>query len=336
MEEPTGMDIDVVEGKYVSEPTTSEEIEYKVPVPPPAQEPEKRTHFAVEDYHDMQWVLNRYPFVTDLSFRRTYLSHSGEHQRSSQPPKNLYLITEFKHLKRIHIESFGFYDAFIPKEFATSPTCTHLEFDRCIFYMFINGEKRSDKLFARTVKRNKVLQSLSFNGCIIPIEVLQIMMQSKSITEMEFKNDTTFGPKVWGNNPVIQLLPLILANKNLIKFEIYPRVDTSFGSFVTDAEYQRKLQANRQEAIDAWIQIDRHLGENRQKLMVFPILAALQLTGARDKGAILDVLPDISRLLGDPPLTYEQSEQMAQLIEPVVGGKRKSFEPKPLPFMFQK
>lgn len=314
------MDIDVVEGKDVSE--RGSEIEYKVPVPPPAQLLVERTKFEVEDYHDMQWVLDRYPNVTDLSFKRSHLSHhtnpkSPAHWRSSPPPKNLYLITEFKHLKRIHLENFGDFGSFIPKEFATSPTCTHLEFETCLFYLNKDDDIQApDKLFARTVKRNKVLQSLSFNRCYIPREVLEIMMQSKSISELEFKatDIMEFDGRVFTNRSsrVSQLVPMVLANKNLVKFEfpllkMFPEVSA---------------------------QINAHLLENRQKLMVFPILAALQL-GGRDKGAILDLLPMISEMLGDPPLTYEASEQMAQLIEPVVGGKRKTAEAKPLPFMFK-
>ncbi len=318
------MDIDVVGGQDVQrEPDplfledvkatehlghSAAEIEYKEPLqpPPPAAElamEEEHHRLHANESDDLAIVLKNFPNTTHLTF-------DSETTLSNQVIWNLKLIPKFKHLRKITLMEYG-ENAYIPKSFAKSPTCTHLAFVNCSFHKVKYYRTHRDKGFANAIRKNKVLQSLTFLYCKIGEDLLKIILQSESITELRFVNTQIKQ----------RSLPSILLNQNLTKFE-----------YIVNRTYIEGITPNEVA------QIERHVSENRQRLMVFPVLAAMQL-GDPTKAAIVDILPEISRMLGDPPISRERAVEIVQQIEPIVKlGRRTRLQTRetPLPFMFQR
>lgn len=282
--------------------------------PPPAEFPIAQSHVILYgeksnlDYRGgsfdttrggLKHVLKNRPNVTHLYIQCDWKGNC---------PKNLEILRKFKHLQKMTIREYGLSSS-LPKEFATSP-CPQLVFEGCFFTRGRDkyGSVLYDKVFARVLAKNKYIQSLALDACQFDSEFLQIILrESKSITTLNIENTKSY---LRGDD----LLPSILQNMNLFEFQL-------------NSYYE--IFTNKQQA-----QIDAHLLENRQRRMVFPVLAAMQLTQSRDKNAIVDLLPQISRLLGDPPISRQRAVQIVNQIEPMVGGKRKTVEAKPLPFMF--
>ncbi len=351
------MDIDVVGGRDVRpiEPASirGSEIDIKVPItelfPEPMQTETKDPELIEQEQRrekeeirrrlrlrgvqnaydivvdredvDLKLVYKHYPNSTNLVFR---FVEYGRHD----VVKNLHLIYQFKQLQKI--ELINSYDASL--EFAKSPMATHLEFDNGRFY-----NPHHALQFARTIARNKVLQSLIFkNMRLITPEFVRTILDSNSITELIFEN-SFLDPNVFED---------ILQSPNLLNLKA-PRValdgwrvrrnEIVLESDWGGASFFRPVQPLTPRLLSAeqWRQIDAHLLENRQRLMVFPVLAAMQLTQSRDKESIVHVLPMISHLLGDPPISRQRAVQMIEQIEPLTQsvGKRK-LAPKALPFMF--
>lgn len=365
------MDIDVVGGRDVvpieaAASVRGSEIDVKMPMselfelesdempalePPPAEFKQYQSHtIRLRDNDipgaDLHYIFTYFPQTTHLVFdyyEKEESSDSDEeipmHRRRGWARKNpkthksfkqLHLIPKFPNLQSIEIQNID-WDVKLPNYFAKSRTCTNLRFTKCTL-----GRHRES--FFKAVAKNKVFESIQFYDCNMRDTVVETILQSTSITKITFRTD---GYRI--ERKVINLLPSILKNKNLLEFDAIPRV----GDPITQEqraqwiqwnfgpEYAQDKERERQDALEAWRQIDAHLQENRQRLMVFPVLAAIQLTGSRDKAAIVDLLPEISRLLGDPPISRQRAVQIVNQIEPMVGGKRKTAEAKPLPFMFQ-
>ncbi len=275
----------------------------------------------IDENEDLKPVYKRYPNSTKLVFR------FEEHMRYKI--KNLHLIRQFKQLEKIEI--FNGNNTNISVEFAKSPTCTHLEFDDSWFGDPPNTE------FGNAIAKNEVLQSLTFKNIRgISPKFIRLILQSNSITELIFEN-SFLDPVVFED--ILQSLNLQklkaprepLQHWNIYRNEVILDPNDRSGRFVPKFPIMpRILNA------DQWRQIDAHLLENTQRRIVFPILAAMQLTQSSDKMAIVDLLPTISRLLGDPPISRQRAVQMVEQIEPSIQlGKRKQIEPKALPFMFE-
>lgn len=270
----------------------------------------------------LKYILETYPDVTELDFS----AFDGN-------PTDLKYIRKFKHLRTITVQYYGHKSKLRDlKMFTMSPTCTRLIFNECNLIRPDTKvhNARYHLKFAQAIAKNKVLQSLVFRNCQFHTDFLTIILQSKNISDIH----------VEGMKNLIhihELLPSVLQNNNLLKFDFNPRILKyrlellEFGGYELSDERKREIE----QIHELWKQIDAHLQENRQRLMVFPVLAAMQLTGSRDKEVIIDLLPQISRLLGDPPISRQRAVQIVNQIEPMVGGKRKTAEAKPLPFMFQ-
>lgn len=349
------MDIDVVEGKDVVPTGVADvrgsEIDVKVPErqtvamselfpdvdieseqmpalePPPAQQPQQQvmTYYRVrlgdeDNPDDLHSVLQSDPDVTMLIFDYNH-NYEEDENREKRYFKYLQLIPKFKYLQSIEIENCKTYDAKLSKLFLKSPTCTELIFSDCELW-------HHDSFF-KAVAKSKILQSLQFFRCYIPHNIFELVLRSISIMKIKIIIKSLHDPI-----DILKILPLILANKSLLELNIDPRIIERRGTPLNQA-MQRQWQQEDERILEAWRQIDAHLLENRQRRMVFPVLAAMQLTGSRDKLAIVDLLPTISRLLGDPPITRQRAVEMVNQIEPPIQlGKRKEIESKPLPFMF--
>lgn len=307
-------------------PQTIERLEHemkqkkdeKTPLEQQEEERKQQTEVEVIPRGDLKYYLETYPNVTSLTF------HREDHTK----PFDFRFVPRFRHVQMIQTEG----------GLANNNTLAYLAKSRTCVTLHLRYIQMRDNMlaFAKAVRSNHVLKRLTFELSSVTLEVMKILLQSKSIESLTLDETRIFvyrggfdlhQPTMVTIEEMRELVPFVLKNEALTYLNL--------GQFWNP------------DLIDP--RINRHIDDNRKRLeaitQVAPLLAATQLGGPLRHSSI-DIMPIVYDFLGIGALTPQHLERMkgklveASLkIEPVKVGEKRSAEEteaRPLPFMFRR